>query len=82
MTRLLGIVVIYLAMFLGWTGVGTFLLLAPVRAGNLIHDSFGLFPEVRPKDRVKKILLRVAGLALLAFAVRFALGITGHAGQN
>jgi hypothetical protein len=47
MSRLLGIVAIYFVMFLGWAGAGAFLLFAPVRAGNLIHDSFGLFPEVR-----------------------------------
>jgi hypothetical protein len=82
MTRLLGIVAIYIAMFLGWTGVGMFLLLAPVRAGNLIHDSFGLFPEVRPNDQGKKIVLRTAGLGLLAFAVHFALDLVGRAGQN
>ena len=82
MTRLLGIVAIYIAMSLGWTGVGAFLLLAPIRAGNLIHDSFGLFPEVRPNDRVKKLVLRAAGLGLLAFAAHFALGVARRAGRN
>ena len=80
MTRLLGIVGIYVAMFLGWTWVGAFLLLAPVRAGNLIHDSFGLFPEVRPNDRVKKLVVRAAGLGLLAFAAHFLLLVVRNAG--
>jgi hypothetical protein len=75
MSRLLGIVVFYVLMFLGWTGVGAFLLFAPRRAGNLIHESFGLYPEVRPKDRGKKVALQIAGIALLAFAVRFAMRI-------
>ena len=61
-------------MFLGWTGVGVFLLLAPVRAGNLIHDS-QLFPEVCRGDRMKKIVLRAAGIALLGFAVHSARGV-------
>jgi hypothetical protein len=82
MSRLLGIVGIYLVMFLGWTGVGAFLLLAPVRAGNLLHDSFGLFPEVRPRDRGKKTVLRVAGLGLLAFAAHFFLAVLHSARQN
>ena len=38
MSRLLGIVFIYAAMILAWTGVGLFMLVAPVRFGNLIHD--------------------------------------------
>jgi hypothetical protein len=80
MTRLLGIVAIYVVMFLGWTGVGAFLLLAPIRAGNLIHDSFGLFPEVRPNDRVKKLVVRAAGLGLLAFAAHFLFAVLGDAG--
>ena len=72
MTRLLGIVGIYLLMFFAWIGAGAFLLFAPVRAGNLIHESFGLFPEVRPADRGKKAVLRLVGMALLAFAARLA----------
>jgi len=75
MTRLLGIVFIYVLMFLAWTGAGIFLLFAPVRAGNLIHESFGLFPEVRRADRGKKLILQLAGLGVLAFAARFALRI-------
>ena len=72
MTRLLGIVVIYALMFLAWTGAGLFLLIFPVRAGNLIHDSFGLYPEVRQNDHGRKTILRAIGVGLLAFAVHLA----------
>ena len=75
MSRLLGIVAIYLLMFIAWTGAGAFLLFAPVRAGNLIHESFGLFPPVRRTDWGRKTVLRAVGVGLLAFAVRFALRI-------
>jgi len=68
MNRLLGIAALYLAMFVAWTAGGLFLLFFPARAGNLLHDSFGLCPEVRPNDRAKKTVLRVIGLGLLAFA--------------
>jgi CheY-like chemotaxis protein len=72
MTRLLGIVAIYFVMFLAWKGARLFLLFAPQRAGNLIHESFGLYPQVRRTDHGRKVLLQLAGLALLAFAIRFA----------
>ena len=75
MTRLIGIAGLYILMFLGWTGVGLFLLLWPRRAGNLIHDSFGLFPQVRRTDRGRKVLLQLAGLGLLAFAIRMAVRV-------
>jgi hypothetical protein len=75
MSRLLGIVALYVLMFLAWTGAGLFLLLTPTRAGNLIHDSFGLFPQVRRNDRGRKIVLQVVGLGLLGFAAHFAFNI-------
>jgi hypothetical protein len=76
MSRLLGVVGIYGLMFLGWTGVGIFMLIAPTRFGNAIHESFGLFPTVGPRDIGKKLLVRAAGMALLVFAARFALGVS------
>ena len=79
MSRFLGIAAVYVVMFLGWAGVGAFLLLAPARAGNMIHDNFGLFPEVRPNDWAKKIVLRAAGLGLLAFAAHFAFRVAAVA---
>lgn len=75
MTRLLGPLLIYAVMFLAWTGVGLFMLLAPGRFGNLLHDSVGVFPEVQRADWGKKLLVRVVGVGLLAFAVHFAMGV-------
>ena len=75
MSRLLGIVLVYALMFLGWTGVGLFMLLAPARFGNLVNESFGFFPHVKDGDWCKKLILRLAGTGLLVFAMRFALGI-------
>ncbi len=78
MNRLLGIAFLYLAMMLGWIGVGLFMLFAPARFGNLIHDSLMLFPEVRPGDWGKKMFLQILGLGLLAFAIRFVFLLIGH----
>jgi hypothetical protein len=75
MSRLLGVVFVYAAMLLAWTGVGFFMLLAPGRFGNLVHDSLGLFPQVNRGDWGKKLILRLVGLGLLAFAIRMALRI-------
>jgi hypothetical protein len=75
-SRLLGVVGMYGLMLLGWTVVGIFMLIAPARFGNAIHESFGLFPAVGPKDAGKKVLVRIAGLALLGFAARFLLGVS------
>jgi hypothetical protein len=76
MSRLLGIVLVYALMFLGWTGVGLFMIVAPSRFGNLVNESFGLFPHVRDGDWGKKLILRIAGIGLLCFAMRFAIGIS------
>jgi hypothetical protein len=73
MSRLLGVVFLYLAMMAGWIGVGLFMLLAPVRFGNLVHDSLMLFPEVKPGDWGKRVFVRIIGIGLLAFASRFVL---------
>jgi len=75
MSRLLGVVLLYALMFLGWTGIGLFMLLAPMRFGNLVHDSFGLFPPVVSRDWRKKTVLRLGGVALLGFAAHFALAV-------
>jgi hypothetical protein len=76
MSRLLGVVFIYAAMILAWTGVGLFMLIAPVRFGNLVHDNLQLFPEVNRGDWGKKLFLRLLGIGLLAFAVRIIIRIT------
>ena len=75
MLRAFGIVMVYLLMLCAWVGVGMFSAIAPRRFGNLLNESFGLFPEVGPRDWGKKLLLRLAGLGLLAFAARFLWGI-------
>ena len=82
MSRVLGIVAIYVIMFLAWTGVGLFMLLAPARFGNLIHDSYGLYPEIRHKDWGRKLVLRLAGIGLLGFAVHFALRVAALFGNG
>jgi hypothetical protein len=74
-TRLLGPVLIYVVMFLGWTGVGLFMLLAPGRFGNLLHHNVGVFPEVQKADWGKKLFVRLVGAGFLAFATHFALGV-------
>ena len=76
MSRLIAVVGIYGLMLLGCTGVGVYMMIAPIRFGNMIHDSFGLFPSVGPGDAGKKLLVRAGGLALLVFAARFAWGVS------
>jgi hypothetical protein len=75
MSRFIGIVFIYVAMVLACAGVGLFMIVAPLRFGNLICESFQLFPEVRPGDWGKKLFLRLLGVGPLAFAARFILRI-------
>lgn len=75
MTRLLGPFLIYVVMFLAWIGVGLFMLVAPVRFSNLLYHNVGVFPEVQKADWGKKLLVRLVGAGLLAFAVRFALRV-------
>ena len=82
MSRLLAIAFLYALMFLAWLGVGLFVLLAPVRFGNLVHDSFGLFPEVASYDWGKKLILRLLGIALLGFAAHFAIAVAALVGQG
>jgi hypothetical protein len=74
-SRVLGVVFIYAAMVLACGGVGLFMVIAPARFGNLVYESFQLFPEVRPGDWGKKLFLRLLGIGLVAFAVRFVLRI-------
>ncbi len=73
MGRILGVVLIYAAMLAAWTGVGLFMLIAPGRFGNLVHDNLFLFPAVNPSEWGKKLVLRVLGTGLLAFAIRLVL---------
>jgi hypothetical protein len=71
MGRILGVVLIYGAMVAAWSCVGLFLLIAPGRFGNLLHDNLHLFPEVNRDDWAKKLVLRLLGAGLLAFTIRF-----------
>jgi hypothetical protein len=81
-SRVIGIVAIYAVMFLAWTAVGLFMLFAPARFGNLVHDSYGLYPEIRPEDWGRKLILRLAGIGLLGFAVHFALRVAALFGNG
>jgi hypothetical protein len=54
------------------------MLFAPARFGNLVHDSVMLFPKVRRGDWGKKLIVRLLGIGLLAFAVRFVLLLLRH----
>jgi hypothetical protein len=74
-TRVLGPLLLYVVMFLGWVGVGLVMVLAPARFGNLLHHNVGVFPEVQKSDWGKKLLLRLVGAGFLAFAVHFAAGV-------
>jgi hypothetical protein len=74
-TRLLGPFLIYIAMFLGWTGVGLFMLLSPGRFGNMLHDNVGVLPAIQQTDWGKKLFVRLVGIGLLGFAARFALRV-------
>jgi hypothetical protein len=78
MSRLLGVVFVYVTMILAWSGIGLFMLIAPARFGNLVHDSLLLFPEVKPGDWGKKLIVRLLGVGLLAFAIRFILRVNGQ----
>jgi len=75
MSRLLGLVLLYVLMFLGWTGVGLFMFIAPARFANLVNENAGLCPHVENGDWGKKLILRLLGAGLLLFAIRFALAI-------
>ena len=71
MSRVLGVVFLYIAMMAGWIGVGLFMLPAPARFANLVDDSLMLFPEVKWGDWGKKAFVRFIGIGLFAFASRF-----------
>ena len=75
MLRALGAALVYLLMATAWVVAGLFMLIAPARFGNLVNESFGLFPAVRSRDWGKKLILRLAGVGLLAFAGRFLWGV-------
>jgi hypothetical protein len=73
MSRILGVVFIYAAMVAAWSGVGLFMLLAPARFGNLVHENFYFFPEVKRGDWGKTLVVRVLGAGLISFTIRLIL---------
>jgi len=75
MSRFMGAALIYGGMLGGWIGVGLFLVFAPARFGNLVHESLSLFPKVDRGDWGKKLFLRLFGLFLIDFAIQFVLRI-------
>ena len=64
--------IMYALMLGAWVCAGLFMTLAPGRFGNLVHESFLIFPAVGPRDWGKKLFLRLVGLGLLWFAARMA----------
>jgi hypothetical protein len=82
MSRLLGVVFIYAAMLLAWTAAASFMLVAPGRFGNLVHESLNLFPEILPGDWGKKLAVRLTGIGLLAFDIRFVFRIVAYVHQS
>ena len=75
MLRAFGIVLVYCFMLAAWVAAGLFITIAPRRFGNLVNESFSLFPHVDKRDWGKKLFLRMVGIGLLAFAARFIWGI-------
>ena len=51
-------------MFLGWVGVGLFMLLAPTRFINFVHDYADGLAESRPR-MATSVLVRVMGAQAL-----------------
>jgi hypothetical protein len=46
-------------------GLGSWLLVAPTRAGNFLNDAFAIFPQVGPGDGAKRLFYRVLGVGLM-----------------
>jgi hypothetical protein len=58
----------YIVLFVGWACAGLFMLVSPIRFGNLLHGCFEFFPEVKQSDYTWKLTFRVLGAATLGFA--------------
>jgi hypothetical protein len=69
--RILAGVLLYLVLPIIWLSLGAYMLLAPVRFAHFIHENFVLLPQISQRDSGWKLLIRVAGAGLLAFAVHF-----------
>jgi hypothetical protein len=55
------------------TLLGAWLLVAPSRAGAFLHTAYQIIPY--PDSTTKRIVLRVAGLMLMAFGVLYGFGV-------
>ncbi|MGD1068955.1 MAG: hypothetical protein ABSB15_02355 [Bryobacteraceae bacterium] len=77
-----GVVAVYVLMFLAWLAAGLFMLFASAQFGNLVHDSFGLWPGVHRDDWGKKLILRLIGVGLRGVAGRFALRVAAEIRQG
>ena len=73
-SRLLVFGLLYVAMFLGWIGVGLFMLLAPARFLQFVRDNVGPMVEGR-RSQGGELFIRIVGAGFIAFALRFALGV-------
>lgn len=69
--RILAGVVLYLILPVIWLSLGTFMILTPVRFAHFIHENFVLLPQISQRDTGWKLVIRLGGAALFAFAVRF-----------
>jgi hypothetical protein len=69
--RILAGVLLYLVLPVIWLSLGAFMILKPVRFAHFIHENFVLLPRISQRDRGWKLVIRLGGAALCAFAVRF-----------
>lgn len=69
--RILAGILLYLVLPVIWLSLGTFMIFTPVRFAHFVHENFVLLPQVGQQDSGWKALIRLAGAALLAFAVHF-----------
>ena len=69
--RILAGILLYVVLPVAWLSLGAFMLLAPVRFAYFIHENFVLLPQIGQRDAGWKLVIRLGGAALFAFAVRF-----------
>ena len=69
--RILAGILLYLVLPVIWLSLGTVMLLKPVRFAHFIHENFVLLPEIGQGDTGWKLVIRLGGAGLFAFAVRF-----------
>lgn len=69
--RILAGILLYIVLPIIWLSLGTVMMCRPVRFAHFIHENFVLLPQIGPRDKGWKLLIRVVGASLFAFAVRF-----------